>query len=338
MFERDLAIDLGTTNTVILEKGKGIILNEPSVVAINANTKEIFAIGLDAKGMLPAVPGNVNPLQPIKDGVITDFDHTREMLKHFMIKAKVAAKFAKRPRVLVAVPMVISRAEKQAVSQVLRAIGIKKKDIFLIDKIKAAAICENLPIDKPQGSMIVDIGGGTTDSIVMSMNEIVAGNSTNIAGDKLDESIAAYIKKQYNTAITVHTAETIKNTIGCAYENDSKKTCEIKGVDLTTNSSNSLTIKPNEIAAVLKEPIQGIITSIKQVLEKTPPELSSDIMQAGITLTGGGSLLKGINRLISEETGVAINSAENVLQSVTDGMHIVFNNFENMQHLLTSLE
>ncbi|MCL2015328.1 MAG: rod shape-determining protein [Defluviitaleaceae bacterium] len=335
---RELAIDLGTTNTIILEKGSGILLDEPSVIAINATTKELVEIGAEAEDMISRVHGNINALHPIKNGVITDFENTNIMLKHFMVKAKVAAKFTNRPRVLLAIPTEVSRVEKLAVVQILRAVGVKRRDIFLINKAKATALSEKLPIEKPQGCMIVDIGGGTTETLIMSMNETVSGKSVPIAGDELDTAIVNYIKKQYNTAIADYSAEAIKIELGCAFQNDSKKTYEVKGLDLTSNATNTLTITANEVATAIEEPIKDIIDSIKRALEKTPPELAADIMQMGIILTGGGSLLKGLSRLIAEEIGVEIKTVDKPLNSVINGMALVLDDFANMQHLLTAIE
>ena len=315
-FAKDIGIDLGTANTLVHVKGRGIVVREPSVVAVDKSTNRVLAVGNAAKEMIGRTPGNIIAIRPMKDGVIADFDITQSMLKTFIKMVNTSGSVIK-PRVVVCIPSGITEVEKRAVEEAVLQAGAR--EAYLMEEPMAAAIGAGLPIEEPTGSMVVDIGGGTSEVAVISLGGIVASKSVRIAGDSLDNSIVAYIKKEYNLMVGDRSAENIKLTIGSAYPTDDDSDMDIRGRDLVTGLPKNLKITSEEIRKALHEPISDIIEAIKYTLEKTPPELSADVMDRGITLTGGGALIKGIDRLISEETGIPVYVSENALDCVALG-------------------
>lgn len=312
-----MGIDLGTANTLIYVKNKGIILREPSVVAIkNDSTRQPLAVGDEAKQMIGRTPGNIIAIRPLKDGVIADFDITQTMLKYFIRKVFNKGSFA-RPRIVVCYPSGVTQVERNAIEEATYQAGAK--NVYLLPEPMAAAIGAGLPVEEPTGSMVVDIGGGTTDVAIISLGGIVTSKSLRIAGDEMDQSIVSYIKREYSLMIGERTAEQVKIQIGSAYPSEKEKTMEIRGRDLVTGLPKILTITSTEIREALSEPVNAIIDAIKSTLEKTPPELSADIMDKGIMLTGGGALLDGLDRLIKKETDMPVNIAENPLDCVAIG-------------------
>ena len=336
MFSRDMGIDLGTANTLVYVKGKGIVVNEPSVVAINTITKEVLAVGNEAKEMIGRTPGNIVAIRPMKDGVIADFDITQAMLRYFIGKAYVRSLFGPKPRVVVCVPSGVTEVEKRAVMEATIGAGAKNNDAYLIEEPMAAAIGAGLPVESPTGSMVVDIGGGTSEVAVISLGGIVTSTSLRVAGDEIDSYIISYIKKEYNLAIGERTAEEIKLTIGCAYPKALEEKMAIRGRDLVSGLPKTITITSNEILEAISEPIYSIIDSIKQTLEATPPELAADIMEFGITLTGGGALLSGLDTLINRETGMPVNIANEPLNCVVMGTGQVLEHIETLRTVLLS--
>jgi rod shape-determining protein MreB and related proteins len=313
----DMAIDLGTANTLVYVKGKGIVLNEPSVVAISSKTGKILSIGADAKRMLGRTPGNVSTIRPIKDGVISDFDYTKEMLKYFIQRIHNRKSFM-RPRIIIGVPSGITQVEQRAVKDA--AVSSGARDVYLIEESVAAAIGAGMPISDPSGNMIVDIGGGTTDIAVISMAGIVYSKAIRMGGDKMDEAIINYIKRKYNLLIGEMMAESIKIEIGSAYKMDSERhTTEIRGRDLVSGIPKMINIDDGEILESLADPVRQILDSIKLALENTPPELSADIVDTGIVLAGGGAMLKGLDVFLREETSLPIIIAEDPLTCVVRG-------------------
>ena len=315
-FVKNMGVDLGTANTLVYIKGKGIVAREPSVVAINTNTKEVLAVGEEAKKMIGRTPGSIVAIRPLKDGVIADFDVTKSMLKYFIRKA-TNGKTLFQPRVVVCVPSGVTEVEKRAVEEA--AIHAGARDAYLIEEPMAAAIGAGLPVQEPTGSMIVDIGGGTTEVAIISLGGIVTSKSIRVGGDELDESIVNFIKKEYSLLIGERTAETAKMTIGSADKDCELTTMQIRGRDMITGLPKTIDVSSREIYSALKEPISNIIEAIKSTLEKTPPELAADVMELGIMLTGGGALLDGINNLIIEETGMPVKIAEDPLDCVAIG-------------------
>jgi rod shape-determining protein MreB len=311
-----MGIDLGTANTLVYIKGKGVILREPSVVAIDKFNKHVLAVGEDAKKMIGRTPGNIVAIRPLKDGVIADFDITQEMLKYFIKKA-TQSRTLFQPRVVVCVPSGVTEVEKRAVEEATIQAGAK--DAFLIEEPMAAAIGAGLPVQEPTGSMVVDIGGGTTEVAVISLGGIVTSKSIRVGGDELDSFIASYVKKEYSLMIGERTAEEVKIKIGSAMDSDEKGSMEIRGRDLVTGLPKTINISSREVYVALKEPVNNIIDAIKSTLEKTPPELSSDVMEYGIVLTGGGALLHGLDSLVTQETGIPVNPAESPLDCVALG-------------------
>jgi rod shape-determining protein MreB len=315
-FSHDLAIDLGTANTLIYVKGKGIICAEPSVVAINRDTKEVLAVGTEAKSMLGRTPANIIALRPMKDGVIADFEITEKMLRYFIQKVHNRRSLI-RPRVIISVPSGVTQVEKRAVKD--SAIQAGAREVYVIEEPMAAAIGAGLPIQEPYGNMVVDIGGGTTEVAVISLSGIVYTNSVRVAGDEMDEAIIEYIKNKYNLLIGYSTAEKIKMTIGSAYQLEQEMSVEIKGRDRINGIPKTIEIGDKEIRDALKESVDVIMNAIKTALEKTPPELSADIIDRGIVLTGGGALLKGLDKIISEVTGLPVLIADDPLTTVARG-------------------
>ena len=313
---RDMGIDLGTANTLVHVKGRGIVLSEPSVVAIQRDTNEVLAVGEEAKQMIGRTPGNVIAIRPLKDGVIADYDVTQAMLKHFISKALDKKSFV-RPRVVIGVPSGVTEVEKRAVIDA--AIQAGAREAYLIEEPMAAAIGAGLPVHEPTGNMIVDIGGGTTEVAVISLGGIVTSRSIRVGGDEMDEAIIQYVKKTYNLMIGERTAEEIKMTIGTAIEPTYNETMDIRGRDLVSGLPKTLSLQASEVQVALSEPISSIIEAVKITLEKTPPELAADIMDRGIVMAGGGSLLRDLDTLISKETGMPVYIAEDSLSCVGEG-------------------
>lgn len=316
MFSKDIGIDLGTANTLVFMKGKGIVIREPSVVAVDVRTDSVLAVGDSAKEMIGRTPGSIVAVRPLKDGVIADFDTTAVMLKHFIKKAVKSGTFSK-PRVVVCIPSGVTEVERRAVEDAARQAGAK--DVELIEEPMAAAIGAGLPVSEPTGSMVVDIGGGTSEVAVISLGDIVAACSVRVAGDKFDESIISYIKRKYNLLIGERTAESIKIKIGSAYPYEDEGSVEIKGRNLIDGLPKNIVIEASEVREALEDPINTIIDAIKSTLEDTPPELSADIIDHGIMLTGGGALLRNLDVLISKETHMPVYIAENPLDCVVAG-------------------
>ncbi|MBQ9480060.1 MAG: rod shape-determining protein [Selenomonadaceae bacterium] len=313
----DMGIDLGTANTLVHVKGRGIVLREPSVVAIKQDTGEVLSVGEEAKKMIGRTPGNIIAIRPMKDGVIADFDVTQAMLKYFIRKAMNSRSFA-RPRVVVGVPSGVTEVEKRAVIDAAQQAGAR--EAYLIEEPMAAAIGAGLPVEEATGNMVVDIGGGTTEIAVISLGGIVTSRSIRIGGDEMDSSIVQYIKKQYNLMIGERTAEEIKITIGTAIiTSATDKSMEIRGRDLVSGLPKTLSVHSKEILEALKEPIQKIVDAVKGTLEKTPPELAADIMDHGIMMTGGGALLTNLDKLLSSETGMPVMVADDALSCVGEG-------------------
>ncbi len=326
----DLAIDLGTANTLVFAKGKGIVVSEPSIVAVNRVTGKVEAVGRDAKDMLGRTPGNIVAIRPMKDGVIADFEITEKMLSHFIRRAHNRNTLV-RPRIIIGIPSEITQVEKRAVKD--SALKAKASEVYLVDQAMAAAIGAGLPITEPSGNMVVDIGGGTTDIAVISMAGIVYSKSVRVAGNEMDEAIIQYTKKKYNLLIGERTAEQIKLEIGSAFPLEEPLTMEIKGRDLIEGIPKTLTITDAEIREALNEPISLIVNAIRVALERTPPELSADIVDRGIVLTGGGSLLKNMDRLLREETGLPVSVAEDPLSSVVLGTGKMLSDFDLLRKI-----
>lgn len=319
MFSNDLAIDLGTANTLIYAKGKGIISSEPSVVAVRRDArgqKKVLAVGKEAKDMLGKTPGSIEAIRPMKDGVIADFEVTEAMLRYFIRKAH-NRKSLIRPRIIVGIPSGITEVEKRAVRESAESAGAR--EVYLIEEPMAAAIGAGLPVTEPSGNMIVDIGGGTTEVAVISLAGIVYAQSVRVAGDKLDECIVQFIKRNYNLLVGERTAELIKINIGNAYPETETKSMEIKGRDLVTGIPRHLVVTSDEIREAMAEPVHTIIDAIKTTLERTPPELAGDIVDKGIMLAGGGALIRGLDKLIHEETKLPVMIAEDPLSCVALG-------------------
>jgi len=332
MISKDLGIDLGTANVLVYMKGKGIVVNEPSVIAVNTETDQVVAIGNEAKRMVGRTPGNVTAIRPMKDGVIADYDTTAKMLKYFIQKAKGKKEWFNKPRVVVCAPSGVTEVEKRAIYEATMQAGAKQA--YVIEEPFAAAIGAGLPVSEPVGSMVVDIGGGTTEVAIISLGGIVASLSIRVGGDKMDQDIMQYIKKKYNLAIGERTAETLKIEIGCAMRKEIEGTIQIRGRDLLTGLPVELAVTSNEIQEAIEESVQNIIESVKRTLEKCPPELSGDIYERGIVLTGGGSLLNDLDKLISDETHTPVSVAECALDCVAIGTGRTLDNIgmlENME-------
>ncbi len=335
VFSSDLAIDLGTANSLVWVKGEGIVLNEPSVVAVrtdNRTNSRILAVGREAKNMLGRTPGNIAAIRPMGDGVIADFEVAEAMLRHFIRKVPNRRRFV-RPRIVVAVASGITPVEKRAVRVSAESAGAR--EVFLIEEPMAAAIGADLPFAEPTGNMVIDIGGGTTEVAIISMAAIVCSKSIRVAGDKMDFAIMQYIRRNYNLLIGGSTAEIIKNTIGNAFPgSQSPQTIEVKGRDLTKGIPKILSIDSGEIRMAISEQIDAIVQTVKTVLEQTPPELAADIVDSGIVLTGGGALLKNLDKLLSEESGLPIKIAEDPLSTVALGAGKAIDNIEILKQVM----
>lgn len=319
---RSIGIDLGTANTIVYVKDKGIALREPSVVAVESRSKKVVAVGSEAKHMLGKTPGSIIAMRPLKDGVIAEFDFTTQMLRHFFKKVSGNTIFS-RPKVMICVPYGVTEVEKRAVQDVTLEAGAQS--VGLIEEPIAAAIGSGLKVESPRGSMIVDIGGGTAEVAVISLGDIVTSRSVRVAGDDFDSAISQYIKKKYNLLIGERTAEEIKIKIGSAIDYGNEGRMEVKGRNLLDGLPKNVTITSEEVREATEDCIRQILDAIKGTLEKTPPELSADIMKYGITLTGGGALLRGLNTLITTETGMPVRVADNPLDCVADGTGIFLN-------------
>ncbi|HWQ71250.1 MAG TPA: rod shape-determining protein [Desulfitobacteriaceae bacterium] len=330
-FNKDLGIDLGTANTLVFVKGKGITVREPSVVAIEVGKNNVLAVGDKAKEMIGRTPSNIVAIRPLKDGVISDFNVTQKMLKYFISRALGSESPFTRPRVVISVPSGVTPVEERAVKEAAMAAGAK--DPIIIEEPMAAAVGAGLPVSEPTGNMIVDIGGGTTEVAVISLGGIVTSRSIRVAGDEMDEAIVAHIKRTYNLMIGYRTAEDIKEKIGAAYQTPKMVTYSVRGRDLLTGLPKTIEITSEEIQEALQEPIMAIVDAVKSCLEKTPPELAADIMDRGIMMAGGGSLLRNLDRLIADQTGISVHLAEDPLSCVALGTGEVIENSEVLRRI-----
>ena len=334
LFSNDLAIDLGTANTLVYVKGRGIVLKEPSVVAVRKDAKgvnKVLAVGKEAKMMLGRTPGNIVAIRPMKDGVIADFEITEAMLRHFISKVHNRTTLV-RPRIIICVPSGITQVEKRAVRESAESAGAR--EVFLIEEPMAAAIGAGLPITEPISNMIVDIGGGTTEVAVISLAGIVYSKSVRVGGDKMDDAILQYIKRKYNLLIGLSTAEIIKTTIGNAFPSDHIETIEVKGRDLVTGIPKILTIDSDEVRKAISEQVETIVETVRIALEQTPPELAADIVDRGIVLTGGGALLKDLDVLLREETKLPITITEDALSTVVLGSGKALDNMSVLREVM----
>src|SRR5438876_4610040 len=330
LFSSDLAIDLGTANSLVFAKGKGIVVNEPSIVAINKVTGDIEAEGKEAKEMLGRTPGNIVAIRPLKDGVIADFKVTEKMLNYFIQKAH-GRKLLVHPRIVIGVPSEITQVEKRAVID--SAFRAKASEVYLVEQAMVAALGAGLPVTEPTGNVVVDIGGGTTDVAVISMAGTVYSRSVRIAGNRMDEDIVQYLKRKYNLLVGERTAEEIKINIGSAFPLDEELTMEVKGRDLMEGIPKTLVISDEEIREALSETITNIVEAVRMALEQTPPELSADIVDKGIVLTGGGSLLKNLDKRLREETGLPVSMADDTLSAVVLGTGKMLNDFNLLRKI-----
>ena len=335
LFSNDMGVDLGTATTLVFVKGEGVVLREPSVVAIERGTSHVLAVGEEAKRMLGRTPGNIVAIRPMKDGVIADFEITEAMLRYF-IKKVHHRKVLVRPRIVIAIPSGITEVEKRAVKDSAERAGAR--EVFLIEEPIAAAIGVGLPIQEPIGNMIIDIGGGTTEIAVISLAGIVFSRSIRIGGDEMDEAIIEYLKKTYNLMIGERTAENIKIGIGSAYPLDEEMTLEVKGRDLIAGLPKTVTITSEEVREALQEPMRAIVESAKISLERTPPELAADLIEHGIMMAGGGSLLRGLDKLISEETGLPVHIADDPLTAVACGTGTVLNEIHYLKKVTVPIK
>jgi rod shape-determining protein MreB and related proteins len=330
---RDMAVDLGTANTLVYVRGRGIVLNEPSVVAINTKTGAILAVGAEAKRMIGRTPAHIVAIRPLKDGVIADFDVTEKMLRYFIQKVHRRT-FLAKPRVVVCVPSGITGVEQRAVEEATISAGARSA--FIIEEPMAAAIGAGLPVHEPTGNMVVDIGGGTTEVAVVSLGGIVTSQSIRIGGDELDESIINYIKKEYSLMLGERTAEEIKMALASAFPIPEESQAEIRGRDLVTGLPKTIVVAAEEIRRAIEEPVNAIVDAVKNTLDKTPPELASDIMDKGIVLAGGGALLRGLDERLKHETGMPIHISENPLIVVAVGSGKCLEEFEALKRVLIS--
>jgi rod shape-determining protein MreB len=322
LFSNDIGIDLGTANTLVYVKDRGIVLREPSVVAIQAGTSRVLAVGDEAKRMVGRTPGSIVAVRPMKAGVIADFEITEAMLRYFIRKIHNRRKMV-RPRIIIAVPSGITEVEKRAVKD--SATNAGAREVYLIEEPMAAAIGVGLPVQEPAGNMIVDIGGGTTEVALISLAGIVFSRSVRVGGDEMDECIAQYMKRVYNLMVGERTSEEIKITVGSAYPVEEERAIEVKGRDLVAGLPKTLSMSSEEIREALQEPVSSLIEAIKVTLERCPPELSADLVDRGMILAGGGALLKGIDKLIAEQTGLPVHLADDPLSAVAEGTGIVLN-------------
>ncbi len=337
LLTNDIGIDLGTATTLVYVKGEGIVLCEPSVVAVERGTSHVLAVGEEAKRMLGRTPGNIVAIRPMKDGVITDFEVTEAMLRHFIQKVR-RRRFQIRPRIVIAIPSGITEVEKRAVKESAERAGARGNEVFLIEEPIAAAIGVGLPIQEPVGNMIIDIGGGTTEIAVISLSGMVFSKSIRIGGDEMDEAIIEYLKKTYNLLVGERTAEDIKIKIGSAYPLEEELSLEVKGRDLVAGLPKTVGITSEEIREALQEPVRAILEVTKISLERTPPELAADLIDHGIVMAGGGSLLKGLDKLISEETGLPVHIADDPLTAVANGTGKVLNEIRYLRKVTVPIK
>ncbi len=331
IFSNDIAIDLGTSNTLVFTRGRGVVLNEPSIVAINKLTNKVEAVGREAKEMLGRTPGHIVAVRPLKDGVIADFDVTEQMISYFIRRANNNRRVWVRPRIVIGVPSGITQVEERAVKDT--AYRAKATEVYLIEEAMAAAIGAGLPITEPSGNMIVDVGGGTTDVAIISMAGIVYSRSIRVGGTAMDEAIINYTKRNYNLLIGERTAEQIKISIGSAYPLDEELTLDIKGRDLVEGKPKTITITDREIREALSEVTSSIVESVRMALERTPPELSADFVDKGLILTGGGALLRNLDLRLREETGVPVSIAEDPLSSVVLGVGRILDDIDLLRRV-----
>jgi rod shape-determining protein MreB and related proteins len=332
-FSNDLAIDLGTANTLVYVRGKGIVLREPSVVAVKRDGRgvtKVLAVGSEAKRMLGRTPGNIEAIRPMKDGVIADFEITEAMLRHFISKVHNSRRLV-RPRIIICVPTGITQVEKRAVRESAESAGAR--EVYLIEEPMAAAIGANLPITEPTSNMVVDIGGGTTEVAVISLSGVVYSKSVRIGGDKMDDAIMQHVKRKYNMLIGESTAEEVKKTIASAFPLEQELTMEVKGRDLVTGIPQNIVITSEEIRKAISEQVDSIVQAVRIALEQTPPELAADIVDRGIVLTGGGGLLKGLDRLLREETSLPITVVDDPLSTVVLGSGKVLDHLEQLKEV-----
>ncbi len=330
----DMAVDLGTANTLVSVRGRGIVLIEPSVVAVEKDSKRVLAVGIEAKRMLGRTPGSIVAIRPLKDGVIADFEVTESMLRYFINKTRVKRfPWQPKPRVVVCVPSGVTEVEKRAVFEATMQAGARQA--YLIEEPMAAAIGAGLPIQEPTGNMVVDIGGGTTEVAVISLGGIVVAQSIRIAGDEFDEAITQHVKRVYNVLIGERTAEEMKFEIGSAWPLLEEVDVEVRGRDLLTGLPRTITMESEEIREALEEPIAAIVAAVKGTLEKTPPELASDLMEYGIVLTGGGALLRGLDDRLRHETGMPVHVSGNALTNVVDGSAMALEEIDALKKVLT---
>jgi rod shape-determining protein MreB len=331
MMGRDMAVDLGTANTLIYVRGYGIVLDEPSVVAVNVRDNRPLAVGIDAKRMIGRTPGHIQAIRPLKDGVIADFEICEKMLRYFI--QKVHNRRWVKPRMVICVPSGITGVEQRAVQEAAEYAGARKP-AYIIEEPMAAAIGAGLPVQEPTGNMIVDIGGGTTEVAVISLGGIVASQSVRVAGDELDDAIIQFIKKEYSLALGERTAEEVKMAMGSAWPLTTELTAEIRGRDLVTGLPKTIVVSSEEVREAIDEPVTAIVDAVKATLDKTPPELAADIMEQGIMITGGGALLQGLDRRLQHETGMPIHIADNPLQSVAIGSGQSLEEFDALKGVL----
>jgi len=337
IFSNDLAIDLGTANTLVCVKGEGVVLSEPSVVAVHRDSrgmKKVLAVGAEAKRMLGRTPGNIVAIRPMRDGVIADFEITEAMLRHFIQRVHNRRTLV-RPRIIISIPSGITQVEKRAVKETAESAGAR--EVYLIEEPMAAAIGAGLPITEPISSMIVDIGGGTTEVAVISLAGIVYAKSVRVAGDRLDEAIVQYMKRKYSLLIGERSGEMIKTTIGCAYPDDELRTVDVKGRDLISGIPKIIEINSEEIREAIMEPVSIIVDAIKDALENAPPELAGDIVDRGIVLTGGGALLRNLDILLREETGLPISISEDPLSTVARGAGMALDEIDLLKEVAIQL-
>jgi rod shape-determining protein MreB len=337
MFSNDLAIDLGTANTLVCVKGEGVVLSEPSVVAVHRDSrgmKRVLAVGSEAKKMLGRTPGNIVAIRPMRDGVIADFEITEAMLRHFILRVHNRRALV-RPRIIISIPSGITQVEKRAVKETAESAGAR--EVYLIEEPMAAAIGAGLPITEPISSMIVDIGGGTTEVAVISLAGIVYSKSVRVAGDKLDEAIVQYMKRKYSLLIGERSGEMIKTTIGCAYPDTELRTVDVKGRDLISGIPKIIEINSEEIREAIMEPVSIIVDAIKDALENAPPELAGDIVDRGIVLTGGGALLRNLDMLLREETALPISISEDPLSTVAKGAGMALDEIDLLKEVAIQL-
>ena len=338
MFNKDIGIDLGTANTLVYVRNKGVVIDEPSVVAIDTITREVLAVGNDAKDMIGRTPGNIIAIRPMKDGAIADYAVTEAMLRYFIGKAYPKNPLSPKPRIVICVPSGITPVEKRAVIEAATGAGAKERHIYIIEEPMAAALGANLKIDEPAGNMVVDIGGGTSEVAVISLGGIVSCRSVRIAGDQFDSNIINYVRNEYKIDIGEITAEIIKKAVGCAYIdiNTEIKEITVKGRDLITGLPKPLTINSRQVQSAIADSVDIIIDAVKRTLEDTPPELAADIMEIGIYLTGGGALLSGLDKFVSKKTGMPVHIAENPLECVVNGAGKIIDDVDIVNKLTSS--